>query len=221
MRELLNHTSGASYFFTSADLRRFHEITGTPTIVSGEKASITEVPLVHDPGTIWEYGTSTDWLGLLVEEVLQIAREASCEIEVAAGGMLQRRGGITAGPSLDILANLRDLRAAAREPGTALGRLVVVESPGGEPVVGRSFDLDSITTLGRDVNNSIVVDDPFASSEHAILTYRGQSWYVEDAGSTNGTYRNGRPISGPAALGFGDEIGIGQARLRLERARRG
>ncbi len=116
---------------------------------------------------------------------------------------------------------LRDLRAAAREPGTALGRLVVVESPGGEPVVGRSFDLDSITTLGRDVNNSIVVDDPFASSEHAILTYRGQSWYVEDAGSTNGTYRNGRPVSGPAALGFGDEIGIGQVRLRLERARRG
>jgi FHA domain len=121
-----------------------------------------------------------------------------------------------------IVATLvRDLRAAAREPGTALGRVVVVESPGGEPAVGRSFDLDSITTLGRDVNNAIVIDDPFASADHAILTYRGRSWYVEDAGSTNGTQRNGRPISGPSPLGFGDEVGIGQVRLRLERPRGG
>ena len=117
---------------------------------------------------------------------------------------------------------LRDLRAAAREPGTSLGRLVVVvDSPSGEPAVGRSFDLDAITTLGRDVNNAIVVDDPFASAEHAVLTYRGRSWYVEDAGSTNGTLRNGRPIDGPSPLGFGDEVGIGQVRLRLERPRGG
>jgi len=116
---------------------------------------------------------------------------------------------------------LRDLRQAAREPGTSLGRLVVVASPAGEPAVGRSFDLDAITTLGRDVNNAIVIDDPFASSEHAILTYRGRSWYVEDAGSTNGTARNGRSIQGPSPLGFGDEIGIGQVRLRLERPRGG
>ena len=116
---------------------------------------------------------------------------------------------------------LRDLRQAAREPGTSLGRLVVVASPACEPTVGRSFDLDAITTLGRDVNNAIVIDDPFASSEHAILTYRGRSWYVEDAGSTNGTARNGRSIEGPSPLGFGDEIGIGQVRLRLERPRGG
>jgi len=114
---------------------------------------------------------------------------------------------------------LRDLRAAAREPGTALGRLVVVASPGGDPATGRSFDLDAITTLGRDVNNAIVIEDAFASSEHAALTYRGRSWYVEDLGSTNGTYLNGRPISDVAPLGFGDELGIGQVRLRLERAR--
>ena len=116
---------------------------------------------------------------------------------------------------------IRDLRAASREQGTMLGRLVVVESPSGEPGVGRSFDLDAITTLGRDVNNAIVIDDPFASSEHAILTYRGRSWYVEDAGSTNGTYRNGRQVEGPSPLGYGDEIGVGQVRLRLERPRAG
>jgi pSer/pThr/pTyr-binding forkhead associated (FHA) protein len=114
---------------------------------------------------------------------------------------------------------LRDLRSAAREPGTTLGRLVVVASPAGEPTPGRSFDLDAITTLGRDVNNAIVIDDPFASFEHAVLTYRGRGWYVEDLGSTNGTFVNGRAVAAVAPLGFGDEIAIGQVRLRLERAR--
>ena len=102
---------------------------------------------------------------------------------------------------------------------TSLGRLVVVASPSGEPAVGRSFDLDAITTLGRDVNNAIVIDDPFASSEHAVLTYRGRSWYVEDVGSTNGTCVNGRPVAGLRRSAFGDEVGIGQVRLRLERPR--
>jgi hypothetical protein len=114
---------------------------------------------------------------------------------------------------------LRDLRAAAREPGASLGRLIVIESPSGDPEAGRSFDLDAITTLGRDVNNAIVVEDPFASAEHAVLTYRGRGWYVEDLGSTNGTYVNGRAIASVAPLGFGDEVSIGQVRLRLERAR--
>lgn len=118
-----------------------------------------------------------------------------------------------------IRALLRDLRTAAREPGTSLGRLVVVASPSGEPGAGRSFDLDAITTLGRDVNNAIVIEDPFASSEHAVLTYRGRGWYVEDLGSTNGTFINGRVVAAVAPLGFGDEIAIGQVRLRLERAR--
>jgi pSer/pThr/pTyr-binding forkhead associated (FHA) protein len=112
---------------------------------------------------------------------------------------------------------LRDLRAAAREPTERPGRLVVLESPTGEPGVGRSFGLDVITSLGRDVNNAIVIDDPFASAEHAVLTYRGRNWYLEDLASTNGSYVNGHPISCVAALVFGDEIQIGQVRLRLER----
>jgi hypothetical protein len=115
---------------------------------------------------------------------------------------------------------VRDLRAAAREPGTQLGRLHVLTSPAGEPPAGAAFGLDAVTTIGRDVNNAIVVEDPFASAEHAVLTFRGRTWYVEDLASTNGTYVNGSRIDGLAPIGFGDEIQIGQVRLRLERARR-
>jgi FHA domain len=114
---------------------------------------------------------------------------------------------------------LRDLRAAAREPTATLGRLVVVSSPGAEPRVGHVFALDAITTLGRDVNNSIVVDDPFASGDHAVLTFRGSAWYLEDLESTNGSYVNGEVVDGVATMGFGDELQVGQVRFRLERPR--
>jgi pSer/pThr/pTyr-binding forkhead associated (FHA) protein len=115
---------------------------------------------------------------------------------------------------------IRDLRQAAREPATELGRLVVVASPAGEPAQGSSIDLDAITTLGRDVNNAIVVDDQFASTQHAVLTFRGRTWYVEDLRSTNGTFVNGVRVDGLSPLGYGDELQLGQVRMRLERPRR-
>ena len=62
--------------------------------------------------------------------------------------------------------------------------------------------LDAITTLGRDVNNAIVVDDQFASAQHAVLTFRGRTWYVEDLNSTNGTFVNGQPVEGASPLGL-------------------
>jgi len=114
---------------------------------------------------------------------------------------------------------VRDLRAAAREPGRELGRLVVVESPSGEPPPGIAFPLDAVTTIGRDVNTTIVVGDRFVSTLHATLSFRGRAWYVEDAGSTNGTYVNGVPIAGVSPLGFGDEVTVGETRFRLDRGR--
>ncbi len=69
VRELLNHTAGCSYFFSNLNIVQFHAATGVPNVLTGEKAALTDVPLAHDPGTIWEYGTNTDWLGLLVERV--------------------------------------------------------------------------------------------------------------------------------------------------------
>jgi pSer/pThr/pTyr-binding forkhead associated (FHA) protein len=115
---------------------------------------------------------------------------------------------------------IRDLRAASREPATELGRLIVLASPSGEPAVGAVFALDAVTTIGRDVNNAVVIEDPFASSEHCALTFRGRAWFVEDLGSTNGTFLNSNQVDGTAPMSYGDEIQVGEVRLRLERGRR-
>lgn len=66
VRQLATHTSGCGYPFTSDGLLRYAELTGQPGLFSGLRASVTG-PLARDPGTVWEYGTSTDWLGFVVE----------------------------------------------------------------------------------------------------------------------------------------------------------
>lgn len=68
IRHLLTHTSGLAYWFASADLTRYHELTGTPTAMSSQPGFLA-APLIDDPGARWEYGISTDWLGQVVEAV--------------------------------------------------------------------------------------------------------------------------------------------------------
>jgi hypothetical protein len=115
---------------------------------------------------------------------------------------------------------LRDVRRAAAEPGAELGRLVVVASPDQEPPVGAAFPVDAVTTIGRDLGSTVVVQDAFASAEHAVITYRGRAWFIEDRGSTNGTYINGSLVEGVVPLAVGDEVQVGRVRMRLERGRR-
>ena len=113
----------------------------------------------------------------------------------------------------------QDLRAGVSGAGRPLGRLVVIAAQEGRPAPGTSFPLDAVNSIGRDVNNSIVIDDSFVSSDHAFLTFRGRAWYVEDRGSTNGTWLNGQRVETLMPLGYGDELQVGEVRFRLERPR--
>jgi hypothetical protein len=118
---------------------------------------------------------------------------------------------------LVVRALRRDLRVSVERADRPLGRLVVLASTGGSPAAGTEFPLAAANTLGRDINNSVVLDEDFISARHAALTYRGRAWYVEDLGSTNGVWLNGGRIDTAAALGWGDELQVGGVRLRLER----
>jgi len=115
---------------------------------------------------------------------------------------------------------LRDLRSAEQTQmasQSGIGRLAVLESSGDEPPTGGSIALGPINSIGRNVNSTIFIDDDFVSGSHAMLTFRGRSWFIEDQGSTNGTYVNGHLIDRAVALSFGDELTIGRVRMRLER----
>jgi hypothetical protein len=102
-----------------------------------------------------------------------------------------------------------DLRAGVQP------RLEVVAAMGHEP--GAVFDLgDGGATLGRSAGSDIEVDDPFASSAHARIFPRGDFMYIEDMGSTNGTYLNGRQVRRPEQLKVADTIRIGDTEYRYQ-----
>ena len=116
-----------------------------------------------------------------------------------------------------MLKDLRSAEEAQLASRAGIGRLQVLESPDDEPPTGSTIALGPINSMGRNVNNTIFVEDDFVSSNHAMLTFRGRSWFIEDQGSTNGTYVNGHRIDRPVALSFGDELTIGRVRMRLDR----
>lgn len=120
--------------------------------------------------------------------------------------------------ALVVLSARRDLRTLAvpdvvSRPKSA--KLVVLDPGQTSLSSGESLALGAITTLGRSRNCTIVLDDTFVSSEHAMVAYRGGRWWLADRGSTNGTLLNGRPIQGEVGVQASDVIGIGDVQLRL------
>lgn len=68
VRQLVTHTSGLGYWFWSEELVRWQDVTGTPNVVAGLKASFG-APMIDDPGKRFIYGINIDWLGKVIESV--------------------------------------------------------------------------------------------------------------------------------------------------------
>lgn len=77
------------------------------------------------------------------------------------------------------------------------------------------FALRPVTAIGRAAENHLVLSDPFASSNHAIVVWREGQWWIEDLGSHNGTYVNDERVLDPHPLMTGDQIRVGETVLRF------
>jgi hypothetical protein len=93
-------------------------------------------------------------------------------------------------------------------------RLEVIAAMGHEP--GEEFPLNGGITMGRAASSEVTVDDPFASAAHARIFPHGQFMYIEDMGSTNGTFLNGRQLRKPEQLRVADVIRIGDTEYRYQ-----
>lgn len=78
------------------------------------------------------------------------------------------------------------------------------------PRPDQTFELQKDAyTIGREAGNDIIINDAQVSRHHARLTLQGNAYVLEDLGSTNGTFVNGRRVSGPVTLSAGDMVGLG------------
>ena len=115
-----------------------------------------------------------------------------------------------------VLAPPGGLGIQATRPGLHTGRLVVVKSPDlGE---ADDFELNSAQlTIGRGHQNDIAIStDEYASARHARFEPRQDGVWVQDLGSTNGTFLNGTRLDRPRRLSHGDIVRVGETDLRFD-----
>jgi pSer/pThr/pTyr-binding forkhead associated (FHA) protein len=106
--------------------------------------------------------------------------------------------------------------APVEAPRLNAGRLVVVKSPTLRE--GEERELDSAPiTFGRGPQNDVALSgDDYASARHARIEPRRDGVWVEDIGSTNGTFLNGNKLTRPRKLTPGDVVRVGETELRYE-----
>ncbi|WP_017933465.1 FHA domain-containing protein FhaB/FipA [Nocardioides sp. Iso805N] len=83
---------------------------------------------------------------------------------------------------------------------------------------GERADLSKAPILiGRGADAAIVLDDDYVSTRHARIASSGDQWFVEDLGSTNGTYIGSVRINQPTAIAIGTRVRIGKTILELRK----
>jgi hypothetical protein len=131
-----------------------------------------------------------------LKDLRREARGASAVVSSDATAMHSASEGLSPEHLEETEALLRVERAAGLQPGSA-------------------FDLVGGAILGRGDGVDIHLEDHFASTRHARISWEGSTVMIEDLGSTNGTFLNGEPLRGPAPLHVGDRIRIGDSEFSL------
>ena len=143
------------------------------------------------------------FLALLYFFVYQALRSPA--LDLAGGG---RRASRADGPAV----SPREARRA-RGRTKAPRKLLIVDGGGGKPGTIR---LEEALQVGRAEACQIRLGDTYISQFHARLFPRDGTWYIEDLGSTNGTYLNQRKLTGPSEVHAGDVVRLGKTTLELK-----
>ncbi|MGQ0679247.1 MAG: FHA domain-containing protein [Actinomycetota bacterium] len=99
--------------------------------------------------------------------------------------------------------------AAVRTP-----EQMAVSAPGEKT---RSFELDNELIIGRAAKCNVVITDSYASQVHARVFRRIDAVFIEDMGSTNGTYLNRKKVSAPIQVTSGDIARIGKTEMEFKK----
>ena len=138
-------------------------------------------------------------LWLFIWSVLRVLRT---DIYAPTGAVMVRRG----------LA-LRGGRSPARQSGKTAARYLVVTEGA---LAGTRISLGTQPVLiGRADDSTLVLTDDYASSRHARISPRGPDWFVEDLGSTNGTYLDRSKVTTAVRVPIGTPVHVGKTVIEL------
>jgi pSer/pThr/pTyr-binding forkhead associated (FHA) protein len=109
---------------------------------------------------------------------------------------------------------LRDLKSAAQQEPVRIrakrAKIIVSDPASSNLSPGFAFSVGHKATVGRRTDCAIVIEEPSVSALHAQFEARNHAWYLTDLGSTNGTFVNGRQISGSVYVETDDVVQFGR-----------
>jgi pSer/pThr/pTyr-binding forkhead associated (FHA) protein len=108
----------------------------------------------------------------------------------------------------------RQPRKPAKARRGAPTHLIVTE---GDNVGARAELANAPLLIGRGSDAAIKLDDDYVSTRHARVAASGDEWFVEDLGSTNGTYVGPVRITQPTTIGLGIQVRVGKTMLELRK----
>ena len=145
--------------------------------------------------------TRAGFLMLLWDFIWSVLRILRNDIYAPTGAVMVRRG-----------LPLRGGRSPARQNRTAARYLVVTDGA----LAGTRITLGSQPVLiGRADDSTLVLTDDYASTRHARLSQRGADWFVEDLGSTNGTYLDRTKVTAAVRVPLGTPVHVGKTVIEL------
>jgi pSer/pThr/pTyr-binding forkhead associated (FHA) protein len=102
----------------------------------------------------------------------------------------------------------------ARRPKGAPTHVAITEGAN----AGETIPLDQAPLLiGRGSDAAVRLDDDYVSTRHARIAASGEQWFIEDLGSTNGTYIGSSRLTQPTTLQLGTQVRIGKTTLELRK----
>lgn len=104
-------------------------------------------------------------------------------------------------------------QAATTKTGKPPERLIL-HQPGSD---SKTFDIGDELIIGRGDKCHVVLTDTYSSQIHARVFQKGGQVFIEDMGSTNGTFLNRRKVTSPIAVARGDKARIGKTELEFKR----
>jgi pSer/pThr/pTyr-binding forkhead associated (FHA) protein len=138
----------------------------------------------------------SDMFGARVDSTPRAERKAQRQAERQAQRQTQRNG-----------------KPSRRARGAPTHVAVIDGANAGETV---SLD-DAPILIGRGADAAIRLDDDYVSTRHARIASSGDQWFVEDLGSTNGTYIGTQRLTQPTTLQLGSTVRIGKTTLELRK----
>ena len=135
-------------------------------------------------------------------------------ISVIRSDMFGARVEATAPSRREERAAQKQARKPVKPPRGAPTRVVVVDGP----TAGHVVPLEEAPILiGRGADAAIRLDDDYVSTRHARIGVSGETWYVEDLGSTNGTYIGNQRLTQATAIQLGTQVRVGKTTLELKK----